>query len=117
MRVVCVFFAVIGGCALVAATAIEIAVGHPADISWGLLSAPFYVAGVAGVLSGRTGALVPAPGAGTAGFAADDEVAHREAGPELVVDVGDRLRHVLPRARVGTARSLVLVHRQNRRPA
>jgi len=45
-----VFFAVIGGCALVAATALEIAVGHPADIAWGLLSAPFYVAGLAGVL-------------------------------------------------------------------
>ena len=56
MRVVYVFFAVIGGCALVAATAMEIAVGHPENIVWGLLSAPFYVAGLAGVLSGRTGA-------------------------------------------------------------
>ena len=64
MRVVCVFFAVIGGCALVAATAIEIAVGRPADISWVLLSAPFYVAGLVGVLSGRTGAHVPDPEAG-----------------------------------------------------
>ena len=63
MRVVCVFIAVIGGCALVAATAIEIAVGHPANVSWGLLSAPFYVAGLAGVLSGRTGAHVPEAGA------------------------------------------------------
>jgi signal transduction histidine kinase len=64
MRVVCVFFAVIGGCALAAATAMEIAVGHPGNIVWGLLSAPFYVAGLAGVLSGRTGAHVPDPGAG-----------------------------------------------------
>ena len=64
MRVVCVFFAVIGGCALVAATALEIAVGHPADIAWGLLSAPFYVAGLAGVLSGRTGPHVPGPAEG-----------------------------------------------------
>ena len=54
MRVVYVFFAVLGGSALVAATAIEIAVGHPANIAWGLVSAPFYVAGLAGVLSGRT---------------------------------------------------------------
>jgi signal transduction histidine kinase len=64
MRAVYVFFAVIGGCALVAATAIEIAVGHPADISWALLSAPFYVAGLAGVLRGRTGAHVPGPAEG-----------------------------------------------------
>ena len=64
MRVVCVFFAVIGGCALIAATAMEIAVGHPENIVWGLLSAPFYVAGLAGVLSGRTGARVPDPDAG-----------------------------------------------------
>jgi signal transduction histidine kinase len=64
MRVVYVFSAVIGGCALVAATAIEIAVGHPADISWALLSAPFYVAGLAGVLRGRTGPHVPGPAEG-----------------------------------------------------
>jgi len=54
IRVVYVFFAVIGGCALVAATAIEIAVGQPADVAWGIAAAPFYVAGPVGVLSGRT---------------------------------------------------------------
>jgi signal transduction histidine kinase len=53
MRVVCVFFAVIGGCALVAGTGIELAAGQPADTAWGLLAAPFYVAGLAGVLTGR----------------------------------------------------------------
>ncbi len=64
MRVVYVFFAVIGGCALVAATAMEIAVGQPGNIVWGLVSAPFYVAGLAGVLSGRTRAHVPGPAEG-----------------------------------------------------
>jgi signal transduction histidine kinase len=58
------FFAIIGGCALLAATAMEIAVGHPENIVWGLLSAPFYVAGLAGVLSGRTAARAPNPDAG-----------------------------------------------------
>ncbi len=54
MRGVCVFFAVIGGCALVAATAIEIAIGQPTEVAWGIAAAPFYVAGLVGVLSGRT---------------------------------------------------------------
>jgi signal transduction histidine kinase len=62
MRGVCVFFAVIGGCALVAGTAIEIAVGQPAAVAWGIAAAPFYVAGLVGVLSGRTRAEVGASG-------------------------------------------------------
>jgi signal transduction histidine kinase len=53
MRVVCVFFAVIGACALAAGTGIELAAGQPADTAWGLLAAPFYVAGLGGVLSLR----------------------------------------------------------------
>ena len=53
MRVVCVFFALIGGCALAAGTAIELAASQPLDIAWGLLPAPFYLAGLAGVLAGR----------------------------------------------------------------
>src|SRR5690349_18858174 len=60
MRVVYVFFAVMGGCALAAATAIEIAVGQPAGVAWGIAAAPFYVAGLVGVLSGRTRAEVSA---------------------------------------------------------
>lgn len=85
MRVVCVFFAVIGGCALVAATALEIAVGHPENITWGLLSAPFYVAGLAGVLSGRTGAQVrpPAAGAQPAGHSARQAAAGRASGRDV----------------------------------
>jgi signal transduction histidine kinase len=53
MRVVCVFFAAVGACALAAGTGIELAAGQPADTAWGLLAAPFYVAGLAGVFSGR----------------------------------------------------------------
>jgi signal transduction histidine kinase len=78
MRVLYVFFAVIGGCALAAATAIEIAVGHPANVSWGLLAAPFYAAGLAGVLSGRTGPRASAPGE-EAARSADGEEAARPA--------------------------------------
>lgn len=85
MRAVCVFFAVIGGCALVAGTAIEIAAGHPADIAWVLLSAPFYVAGLAGVLSGRTSARVPDPGEGgeLAGSRGSIGVAGRASGRDV----------------------------------
>ena len=44
--------------------------------------------------------------------ASDDEVAHREAGPELVIDVGHRLGRVLSGAGVGAAGTLVLMDRQ-----
>jgi signal transduction histidine kinase len=82
MRVVYVLFAAIGGCALASATAIELAVGHPANIAWGLLSAPFYVAGLAGVLSGRTGARAAAEGAG-ASTSADGAGAARASGRDV----------------------------------
>ena len=53
MRAVCIALAIIGGCALVAATAIELATGNIAGIGWLLLGpAPFYVAGLAGVFRG-----------------------------------------------------------------
>lgn len=85
MRVVYVFFAVIGGCALVAATAMEIAVGQPGNIVWGLVSAPFYVAGLAGVLSGRTRARVPDPDAGgrSAGLPIGAGAAGRASGRDV----------------------------------
>ncbi len=53
MRVVCVFFALVGGCSLVAGTAIELAEGHPADVAWCLLVSPLLVAGLLGVLYAR----------------------------------------------------------------
>jgi signal transduction histidine kinase len=85
MRVVCVFFAVVGGCALIAATAMEIAVGQPGNIVWGLVSAPFYVAGLAGVLSGRTRAHVPGPAEGDqpAGLTGRAEAAGRASGRDV----------------------------------
>ena len=47
MRAVCVFLAIVGGCALVAGTWIALAVGHPDDAAWMLVGvAPMYVAGL-----------------------------------------------------------------------
>jgi signal transduction histidine kinase len=47
MRAVCVFLAIVGGCALVAGTWIALAVGHPDDIAWMLVGvAPMYVVGL-----------------------------------------------------------------------
>ena len=47
MRAVCVFFAIVGGCALVAGTWIALAVGHPDEAAWMLVGvAPMYVAGL-----------------------------------------------------------------------
>jgi signal transduction histidine kinase len=49
MRAVCIALAIIGGCALVAAVAIELATGDPAGAGWVLVGpAPFYVAGLIG---------------------------------------------------------------------
>ncbi len=54
MRAVCTVLAIIGGCALAAAVAIELATGHPAGVGWVLLGpAPFYAVGLAGTLRGR----------------------------------------------------------------
>ena len=51
MRVVCVVLAVVGGCSLVAAVAIELAIGDPAGAGWVLVGpAPFYAAGLIGVV-------------------------------------------------------------------
>ena len=44
--------------------------------------------------------------------AADDEMAHREAGPELVIDVGHRLGRACPGLGVGAAGTLMLMDRQ-----
>ena len=53
MRAVCIALAIIGGCALVAAAAIELAAGNMAGVGWLLLGpAPFYVAGLVGVFRG-----------------------------------------------------------------
>jgi signal transduction histidine kinase len=53
MRAVCITLAIIGGCALAAAAAIELATGNIAGIGWLLLGpAPFYVAGLAGMFRG-----------------------------------------------------------------
>jgi signal transduction histidine kinase len=47
MRAVCVFLAIVGGCALVAGTWIALAAGHPDDVAWMLAGvAPMYVAGL-----------------------------------------------------------------------
>jgi len=47
MRAVCVFLAIVGGCALVAGTWIALAVGHADDAAWMLVGvAPMYVAGL-----------------------------------------------------------------------
>ena len=49
MRVVCIVLAVIGGCALAAAVAIELATGNPGGAAWVLVGpAPFYAVGLAG---------------------------------------------------------------------
>jgi signal transduction histidine kinase len=49
MRAVCVVLAAVGGCALAAAVAIELAMGDPAGAGWVLIGpAPFYVAGLIG---------------------------------------------------------------------
>lgn len=51
MRGVCLVLAVIGGCALAAAVAIELATGDPAGAGWVLVGpGPFYVVGLAWVL-------------------------------------------------------------------
>jgi len=49
MRAVCLVFAVIGGCALVTAVALELAIGDPAGAGWVLVGpTPFYAVGLAG---------------------------------------------------------------------
>ena len=54
MRPASVFFAILGGCALVASVAIEVAVGRPANVVWGFIGPGlFYAAGLAGVAVGR----------------------------------------------------------------
>src|SRR5215475_12313930 len=53
MRAISIALAVIGGCALVAAVVIELAVGNVAGVGWVLAGpAPFYVAGLVGVFRG-----------------------------------------------------------------
>jgi signal transduction histidine kinase len=54
MRAVCVFLAIVGGCALVAGTWIALAVGHPGDAAWMLVGvAPMYLAGLIGAFLRR----------------------------------------------------------------
>jgi signal transduction histidine kinase len=54
MRAVCVFLAIVGGCALVAGTWIALAVGHLDDAAWMLAGvAPMYVAGLIGAFLKR----------------------------------------------------------------
>ena len=52
MRAVCIAAAAVGGCALAAAVAIELARGNPAGVGWVLIgpAGPFYAAGLIGVL-------------------------------------------------------------------
>jgi hypothetical protein len=51
MRAISIVLAIIGGCALVAATVIELATGDPAEVVWLLVwPTPFYAVGLAGVL-------------------------------------------------------------------
>ena len=52
MRAVCIVLAAVGGCALAAAVAIELARGNPAGVAWVLVgpAAPFYAAGLIGVV-------------------------------------------------------------------
>ena len=53
MRAVCMFFAIAGGCALAAVTALELAAGNPAEVGWLLVGpGPFYVAGLIGAFRG-----------------------------------------------------------------
>ena len=54
MRAVCVFLAIVGGCALVAGTWIALAAGHRDDAAWMLVGvAPMYVAGLIGAFLRR----------------------------------------------------------------
>jgi signal transduction histidine kinase len=54
MRSASVFFAILGGCALVASVAIEVALRSPANVVWGFIGPGlFYAAGLAGVGIGR----------------------------------------------------------------
>jgi signal transduction histidine kinase len=49
MRAVCIVLAIIGGCALVATVAIELATGNPDGVGWVLMGPlPFYAAGLVG---------------------------------------------------------------------
>jgi hypothetical protein len=53
MRAVCAVLAAIGGCALVVAVAIGLATGDLASAGWVLVGpAPFYAAGLVGVVRG-----------------------------------------------------------------
>src|ERR1022692_3958672 len=66
MRAVCVVLAVVGGCALAAAVAPELAMGDLAGAGWVLIGpAPFYLAGLIGAFRwpGRVGAWLLACGA------------------------------------------------------
>ena len=66
MRAVCVVLAVVGGCALAAAVATELAMGDLAGAGWVLIGpAPFYLAGLIGAFRwpGRVGAWLLACGA------------------------------------------------------
>ena len=60
MRAVCVVLAVVGGGALVAGVAVELALGDPAGGGWVLVGpAPFYLAGLIGVYRGPATASRP----------------------------------------------------------
>src|ERR1022692_2709240 len=52
MRAVCVVLAAVGGCALAAVVAIELARDNPAGVGWGLVgtAAAFYAVGLIGVV-------------------------------------------------------------------
>src|SRR5215470_8744833 len=67
MRAVCMVLAVIGGCALAAAVAIELATGDPAGAGWVLVGpGPFYAVGLVLAFRGpgqRVGAWLLALGA------------------------------------------------------
>jgi signal transduction histidine kinase len=53
MRAVCIVLAAVGGCALAAAVAIELAAGDPAGAGWVLVGpAPFYAVGLVGAFRG-----------------------------------------------------------------
>jgi signal transduction histidine kinase len=54
MRPASVFFAILGGCALVASVALEVAMNSPANVVWGFIGPGlFYTAGLAGVGLGQ----------------------------------------------------------------
>src|SRR5947207_8041279 len=54
MRPASVFFAILGGCALVASVALEVAMNSPANVVWGFIGpGVFYAAGLAGVGLGQ----------------------------------------------------------------